>query len=31
MDVCEHAAEAALAASDPAAARDAVRALLTPA
>jgi phosphotransferase system enzyme I (PtsI) len=29
MDVCEHAAEAALAASDPAAARDAVRALLT--
>ena len=28
MDVCEHAAEAALAASDPAAARDAVRALL---
>jgi phosphotransferase system enzyme I (PtsI) len=29
MDTCEHAAEAALAASDPAAARDAVRALLT--
>ena len=28
MDVCEHAAEAALAASDPTAARDAVRALL---
>ena len=28
MDTCEHAAEAALAASDPAAARDAVRALL---
>jgi phosphotransferase system enzyme I (PtsI) len=28
MDACEHAAEAALAASDPAAARDAVRALL---
>jgi phosphotransferase system enzyme I (PtsI) len=29
MDVCEHAAEAALAAVDPMAARDAVRALLT--
>jgi phosphotransferase system enzyme I (PtsI) len=29
MDICEHAAEAALAASDPSAARDAVRALLS--